>query len=125
MLKVCNRCGSDKTTDRWWNHDKENNGLPICRRCYNNHIRYRSPESIRKEYVRRYTFKSKLIYHNEVPRKGVCSKCGARAGIECKRTQLHHTDYDSDNPLAHTIELCASCHGKETWKQRKILQVEF
>jgi len=41
------------------------------------------------------------------PRIGVCSMCGDRP----KKTNMHHTKYDPDNPLAYTIELCVPCHA--------------
>jgi hypothetical protein len=39
----------------------------------------------------------------------------------CNTTQRHHERYDENNPLAWTIELCYTCHGRYqsklgTWK---------
>lgn len=53
-------------------------------------------------------FKGKSIHTDHIVRKGSCQNCG-KTGL----TNMHHTQYDSNNPLAHTIELCISCHNKE------------
>jgi len=58
-------------------------------------------------------FKGKKIYLGFNPRTNTCSKCGRSYPEELdKQTFLHHTKYDEGNPLAHIIELCASCHVK-------------
>lgn len=49
----------------------------------------------------------------DIPRKGICSKCGAVKGIDCKITHMHHLEYHPEDPLKDTIELCSSCHKKE------------
>jgi len=67
--------------------------------------------------------KNRLIKHQgkmvliRKARKGVCEFCNARKGIETKQTQFHHLKYDENNLSLHTVELCASCHRKETIKQ--------
>jgi len=41
MTKKCSKCGSEKTSERCWRHNKEGN--IICRKCYDKHrdkIRY-------------------------------------------------------------------------------------
>ena len=59
-------------------------------------------------------FGGKQIRTNEVVRTGKCSKCLRRVEDgEIKVTHMHHEQYDSNNPLAHTIELCVRCHNKE------------
>lgn len=62
-------------------------------------------EGSRKSWV---SFKGKTIQLDFEPRKGICSNCGEKD----EHTHLHHTNYDEKNPLANTIELCASCHNK-------------
>lgn len=63
---------------------------------------------------RRIIFKGKRLRLKNTPRKGICSKCGRSiAKGELKRTNLHHTKYDPNNPLNHTIELCPRCHRIE------------
>ncbi len=51
-------------------------------------------------------------------RIGVCNICRAIRGIDCKQTQWHHVSYEDDNKEKHTIELCASCHRKESMTQQ-------
>ena len=51
------------------------------------------------------------------PRKGICSNCGRSISKgEVKTTHMHHLKYDLNDPLAHTVELCASCHRKDHLK---------
>ncbi len=58
-------------------------------------------------------FKKKRIYLNENPRTNVCSECGRRYPEELKiQTSLHHNEYNENNPLTNTRELCQSCHMK-------------
>ena len=59
----------------------------------------------KEDNARRFTFKGKRIFVNTIPRKGICTKCGKKG-----RTSLHHTEYDLNNPMAHTIEICQACH---------------
>ena len=60
----------------------------------------------------------------ENPRKGICSWCGAIVGISCKRTCMHHMDYDEHDPLKYTIELCNSCHKREHDRIRFLQRAE-
>jgi len=64
--------------------------------------------------ARRIWFKTKRVYVKDCPRTGICSLC-RRKGL----THLHHIQYDENEPLAHTIEVCPSCHMKETWGDSK------
>ncbi len=58
-------------------------------------------------------FKGKRIQLDHNPRTGTCSNCGKTVESgEIKRTAMHHKKYDEANPLAHTVELCISCHTK-------------
>ena len=69
----------------------------------------------------RITFKGKSILLKFNPRIGICSNCkkSVQKG-EIKRTDIHHEKYDELNPLNYTIELCTSCHTKETWNLGQI-----
>lgn len=60
---------------------------------------------------KRMWFKNKSISLKENPRTGVCSLCRYQG-----KTHMHHTQYDKSDPLKHTIELCISCHGKESYR---------
>jgi len=58
-------------------------------------------------------FKGKRVQLDHNPRTGICSKCGKTVESgEIKRTAMHHKEYDESNPLAHTVELCVSCHTR-------------
>jgi len=65
---------------------------------------------------RRIVFKGKRISIKKNPRIGVCNWCRAVVGIDCKQTQMHHVEYHDDDVLKDTIELCVSCHGKESMR---------
>lgn len=66
------------------------------------------------EYIKaRTSLKGKIIFNLVNPRSNICSKCGKKYPDELTRqTCMHHEQYDESDPLAHTIELCHSCHGK-------------
>jgi hypothetical protein len=59
------------------------------------------------------------------PRRNVCKRCGNVIGdtyvnsqgqvVLTKRTVIHHQSYDVTDVLAHSEELCASCHVKSLW----------
>jgi hypothetical protein len=90
-----------KHSDKW-----------LCHRCYCKFVL--DPKWRKINNSRKVTFKGKQITVKENPRKGVCSNCGAVKDTNCKMTAMHHLEYDESDPLAHTIELCGSCHGKES-----------
>jgi hypothetical protein len=50
------------------------------------------------------------------PRKGMCQPCG-KTGY----THLHHEQYDDNDILKHTIELCPGCHAKKSWRLGQII----
>ena len=123
VKKVCSRCGSNKTyvwpPRGWpeWRFDKEGNRL--CLKCYQLKVYIPSNrEKVRgwqkktnaKFNPRRFLFKDVRKSAGKVPRKGECQLCHKK-GI----THLHHEEYDEADPLAHTIELCLSCHTKRNW----------
>ena len=95
---------------------KENHyGLGYCKKHY---LKF---ESNPKFSPKRMVFRNKSISLAENPRKGICSKCKrtVKSGA-IKFTQLHHEQYDESNPLLHTVELCPSCHTKESWRLNQI-----
>jgi len=78
------------------------------------------PTSVKKIQGRRITFKGKRFMLKENPRTGICSNCNKSVNNgEIKKTHMHHEKYDENNPLAHTIELCAGCHSKTHARLRK------
>lgn len=61
-------------------------------------------------------FKEKWRYLSKDPKIGVCNWCRAVTPFDCNRTSLHHDEnrYNINNPLQYTIEICDSCHMKES-----------
>ena len=77
----------------------------------------RSKEKLHEQNVKKIKFLDKYIYLKSNPRTGTCNHCRRSVGNgEIKRTNIHHIKYEPQNPLAHTIELCVSCHNKEHTK---------
>ncbi len=78
-----------------------------------NKWRREHPGSRKEEYTRsntrRLKFKNKMIHVKDNPRTGFCSLCNY-TGV----THIHHIVYHDDDPLKDTIELCPSCHRKES-----------
>jgi hypothetical protein len=61
------------------------------------------------------SFLGRIVYVGINPRKGVCELCGKK-GV----TDMHHMEYQEDDPLKDTIELCDSCHAYETQAQMRM-----
>ena len=66
---------------------------------------------IHEYHTRRISFQGKRLVLPFKPRTGKCSRCGKKG-----KTHLHHERYDPKKPVAHTVELCASCHSIITWQ---------
>lgn len=114
--RLCSNCGKKTITtitkrgfphQRWYNDGK---GGFWCNHCYHQATYDSQREVTRVRNWRRLVFKKKTIYLKKNPRTGICSLCGKTG----KRTHMHHLQYHDDNPLKDTIELCVSCHRKET-----------
>jgi DNA-directed RNA polymerase subunit RPC12/RpoP len=120
--RVCSNCGSDKTLfhlargkypyNKWY---KDGKGGFWCNCCY--HKITDDPQKTRAINERRMKFKDKVIHIEKNPRTGVCSLCGNKVGEGIKRTGMHHIEYHDRNPLKDTVELCGSCHIKESMKK--------
>lgn len=125
VKRFCYGCGSDKS---WVDKDGHEHWLAnkptdlwICHKCRARYIYgpiaspvsnpLRSKELIRNTNRKRMHFKDKSIRFTYNPRKGICKLCGST-----KLTHMHHKKYHDEDPLKDTIELCNSCHTKETWK---------
>jgi len=116
-MRLCYNCGYDNTyvykngRSQW---HKRNNKL-YCHRCYNRI--FINPINNPKNHIinspKRIGYKGKQVYIEFNPRIGVCNLCRAVAGVDCKTTHMHHIEYNDDDPLKDTIELCASCHRKQ------------
>ena len=73
----------------------------------------RNVEKIRQYKKRWIRFKDKRIQLEYNPRIGICSYCHKTIESgKIKRTNMHHFEYEEIDVLAHTIELCVSCHHK-------------
>jgi hypothetical protein len=55
-------------------------------------------------------FKDTTIHLQQNPRTGICQACG-----KATETDMHHIAYNEHDPLKDAIELCPSCHCKESW----------
>ncbi len=137
IKRFCYACGVDRTRIKSggyagsfydWFLNKDENGEIIhylCAKCADRYIRrpkrkdyfdIKNVETHRIFGPKRINLQGKIriqLDHN--PRTGYCSLCLNNIyDGSCKKTDLHHIEYDLDNPLRYTIELCPSCHGKET-----------
>jgi hypothetical protein len=120
--RECYACGAstsyvDKFGLMHWRFNYDTNGRAyhmLCSRCDNRYIENPIRNPITQK--RRITFQDKRISLSDNPRTGFCSKCG-RVDLQ---THLHHEQYDLGNPLAHTVELCCSCHMKRTRELKQI-----
>ena len=77
-------------------------------------------EELQEYDKKRIRFKGKQIRLDHIPRTGICTNCkrNIESG-EIQLTNLHHEKYDKSAPLAHTIELCDSCHMKREAEIRR------
>jgi len=117
--RTCLNCGSDKTYledgkhQVWFNYK----GGYICKKCRGKLIDHPKWHPIHSP--RRICFKNRSISLSENPRIGICNWCCAVVGVNCKRTHIHHLEYHEGDPLKDTVELCPSCHYKESWRLRR------
>ena len=68
------------------------------------------------DYEKRLTinFLGTIIEIPEDARTGKCSLCGKSYPEDLiRQPSIHHIEYDPENPLANTVELCNSCHAKQ------------
>ena len=139
MNRICYGCNSNTTyiskdNKKHWHPNKPTN-LFLCNKCYFNHIinPIRNP-IIRPFYKPLYKghwlhYKDKILTLKHNPRKGICSRCNKKIGDiyidkngkerTIERTHIHHLEYNDNNVLENTVELCHSCHTKVTWIIRK------
>lgn len=68
---------------------------------------------------KRHRFKQKVVLLDFIPRIDVCNLCRAVVPFDTCRTILHHEEYDENDSLRYTIEVCQECHNKETWKRQE------
>lgn len=124
--RICYGCNSRKTTHGGNYNHKPNwfynfpTRLVLCTICYNKILRYDYKPPVTDKVLanrrKKFRFKDKVVCIRYIPRIGVCNWCRAVAGIDCYRTALHHIKYDESDPIKYTIEICDSCHGKESYR---------
>jgi hypothetical protein len=107
----------------------------LCHKCYckivaNPKI---TPEKRRihhqKYGPRRITYQNCRVYLSQNFRTGQCNHCHKKIGDEyinsrgkmaiIRKTDLHHLEYHDDDITQDTLELCVSCHIKETRRLKK------
>ena len=112
--RSCYACGAttsnkNKHGSEYWYRNFPHKDF-LCHHCYNYILR---KEYRLKNQQSRIVFKGKRVYHAlKIIRIGICNLCRAVVGFDCKRTNMHHEEYDNENVLKHTIEVCPSCHKK-------------
>lgn len=121
---ICFNCGStttyiDKKNNEHWNY---HDGKKYCEKC-NNKL-FKNPKWKPITTPLKLYFKTKQVYVKEKPRKGICSWCkridgepfiNAHGKPSIIKTSIHHVEYHQEDVLKDTIELCQSCHMKESW----------
>jgi DNA-directed RNA polymerase subunit M/transcription elongation factor TFIIS len=125
--RSCYACGSVETYVRknghavWYGNKNKNKptNLFLCAKCYRK-------ETHARRLVFRLLGKRIRIQLKKPPRSGQCQSCGLEIGdsyvnsdgkkARVKQTQIHHIAYHADDPLKDTIELCGSCHSKESYR---------
>jgi len=120
-MRICYACGSNTTfINKHGNPDWATNkptNLFLCHKCLHRYITnpkwntIHNPKYYKLYKPRRFRFKDKRIIAKEPVRNGICQNCGKVGG----KTDIHHIIYHDDDPLKDIIELCASCHGIQTY----------
>ena len=109
-MRVCSNCGSNKTYLAKGKYPQWYIGGTICHNCHALLWNKNNPDRVKMNSLRRINPRGKKeVVVKDNPRKGVCLWCGFK-GL----TDIHHIKYHDDDPLRDTIELCRSCHMRET-----------
>lgn len=138
-MRECYSCGSIKTYVRNDNQENWYRNKPfeqwLCERCNNHLIKnpkwhpithpITNPITSKKwnqiNSTKRLKFHDKQIILDNNPRTGYCSWCTNNIfDKSCKHTHIHHKKYHINDPLEDTIELCPSCHRKETIRLKTV-----
>ncbi len=103
-----------KSKQKWLDNNKEQ------RLQYTRDYREKNRDKVRaynhENNKKRIKFKGKTLCIDHNPRSGKCTKCDRTDML----TNMHHTQYDESDPVAHTIELCVPCHNSEHKRLRNI-----
>ena len=142
--RICANCGGATTylhRIRGYEVWHIRNNQFWCHKCFNKtrmkemlqkgiykHKKY-TKEEMRERNARRIRFQNKYPHLKINPRKYQCSICCNKIGdeyINCKgeiaktkKIDLHHITYHDNDFLKDTIEMCASCHTKESRRMLK------
>lgn len=114
MMKTCSIC--EKNTyiennkyEHWYRSKVDNK--PICKRCYDKHIRDQDKFKAAQKKIRDGRIKFKSIRKNvRIIRTGVCNLCRSVVPFDCQRTHIHHEEYHNDDLTKDTMEICPKCH---------------
>lgn len=110
-----------RTGKELWHKNKEGKTIcSVCKRKQTQKAAHDRWNHILNKRLIRVGLQIRLLGYDF--RTYVCNWCRSVAGIDCKRTHMHHdmNQYDYDNPLKNAIELCDSCHSKETARLLKL-----
>lgn len=99
-MNQCSKCETTQTEKWYFRKSPE----ILCKKCYDS-----KRHSIYSK--KRFTYKGERIRTKDFPRTGICSVCGFEG-----KTELHHEEYDDNNPISNTIEVCKSCHCRRAWE---------
>jgi len=136
LLRKCTTCGLEANSEAELELFKKGKvyrygRMPFCKQCANKTNRkdgkyylsrlMSSRRSHCKENPKRITFEGKRIQLKDNPRTNVCHNCGRKYPEELRQqTAMHHIEYNSEDPLAFTVELCFSCHTSFHNQLRKL-----
>ena len=118
--RQCIICGSYKTrinktkNGTPYSHWRYVDGKVYCHKCYCREVS--GKELMKAVQGKILIYKKRRIILKERILTGQCTFC-KRTVIsgEIHSTTTHHFEYDDNNPLAFTVELCRSCHARENW----------
>lgn len=140
-IRVCFNCNKSKTYiqegkyERWYKHE----GHWVCFKCWyklvyfpkmgrTNYKKY-YPQRLKSQSNRKLLFRDKVIILPIKIKTGQCEWCKKKIGelfinsrgkeATIKNTNIHHVEYHEDDPLKDTVELCVSCHSKESSRLRR------
>jgi len=98
-MKVCNRCGDNKSNASFYKDKKSKDGLAYqCKECSNTKVkvfRSQQPDRRRAEHLKRLYGITVEDYENILKlQDGGCAICGKKQGVEKKRLAVDHSHQD-------------------------------
>jgi hypothetical protein len=111
----CSDCGTEILVYR-----KDKRATDSCRKCYRKvYDSKRDPKQRQRNNPNRFLFRDKRVVLENNPRIGVCNLCRAVMPFDCKKTDMHHEEYDESDVLKYAMEICVSCHRKITIRRQR------